>query len=409
MRILLLSQYFWPENFRINDVARGLRERGHQVCVITGMPNYPGGRLFKGYGSSGPYGEFFEGIEVRRAPLVPRGNSTPLRLMLNYISLVISLSLLAPWIARGRFDVLLVYEPSPITIGIPARIIKWLKRLPIVFWVQDLWPQSLSATGAIHAPRLLASVDRMVRWIYRGCDRVLVQSRAFIAPIVAQGVAPQSIVYLPNSAEAYYRRIEPRVDDAATLELRPGFRIVFAGNIGAAQDFPTIVAAAELLRQHLNIQWIVIGEGRMQAWVEAEVRKLGLESTFQLLGSRPAQQMPVYFAHADILLATLRRDPIFAYTVPAKIQSYMACGKAMIAALEGEGAKLVRDAGAGWVVPPENPQALAETVLAASRTDKSQLEIMGSQGQKYFNEQFERSILLERLETVLLDVAGVAA
>ena len=406
MKILLLTQYFWPESFRINDVALGLRERGHEVCVATGMPNYPGGRLFKGYSFFGPFRDRFESVDVRRAPLLVRGDGGPIRLALNYISLAASLALLAPWMARGRFDAILVYQPSPITIGIPARVIKLLKRLPIVFWVQDLWPQTLSATGAVNSPMLIAAVDRLVRWIYRGCDRVLVQSRAFVDPIAAQGVPRERIVYVPNSAEDFYRRVAPASADPAAREFRAGFRVLFAGNIGAAQDFPTIIAAANMLREHREIQWIVIGEGRMHGWVDAEIRKLGLASTFQLLGPRPAEQMPAYFAHADVLLATLRRDPIFAYTIPSKIQSYMACGKAVIVALEGEGAKVVSEAGAGWVVPPENPAALAESVLAASRADKTQLKIMGNQGEKYFREQFERSMLLTRLESVLSEAAG---
>ena len=408
MKILLLTQYFWPESFRINDVALGLRELGHEVCVMTGLPNYPTGRLFEGYGLQGPYRERFEDIEVRRAPLVPRGNGGAMRLAVNYLSLAASMSLLAPWLARGRFDVMLVYEPSPITIGIPARVIRWMKGIPIAFWVQDLWPQSLSATGAVRSPTVLGAVDRLVRWIYRGCDRVLVQSRAFIEPIAAQGVSEDRIVYLPNSAENFYKRRLPSPQDAAATEFRPGFRVLFAGNLGAAQDFPTLVAAAALLREHQNIQWIVLGEGRMRAWVETEIHKLGLGSSFQLLGSRPAAQMPQYFAHADVMLATLRRDPIFAYTIPSKIQSYMACGKAMVVALEGEGAKVVSEAGAGWVVPPENPQALAQAVLAASQAGKSQLETMGDLGEKYFSEQFERSVVLARLERVLVETAGAS-
>ncbi len=406
MRVLLVSQYFWPESFRINDVATGLRDLGHEVCVLTGLPNYPSGSFFEGYGLLGPYRDQFDGIEVRRAPLIPRGNGGSFRLALNFASMAVSMSLLAPWLARGRFDVMLVYEPSPITIGIPARLIRFIKGLPIVFWVQDLWPQSLFATGAVQSTMALSAVDRLVRWVYRGCDRILVQSRAFAAPIAKQGVSAEKTVYLPNSAEHFYRRLSPSPEDAAAREFRPGFRVLFAGNVGSAQDFPTIVAAAALLREHRDIQWIIMGDGRMRAWVEAEVQKCGISETFQLLGSRPAIEMPHYFAHADILLATLRRDPIFAYTIPAKIQSYLACGKALIVSLEGEGANIVSEAGAGWVVPPENPEALAEAVLAASRAGKNQLDSMGKSGETYFRAHFERSILLSRLEGILTEVAG---
>jgi len=409
VRILIVSQYFWPENFRITDVALGLLERGHDVTVYTGLPNYPAGRLYAGYGFLSPLQEDHQGLAIRRAPLIPRGAGGPVRLLLNYASYAASASLFAAWFCRGHFDAILAYEPSPVTVGIPGRVLKSMKRAPLLFWVQDLWPQTLAATGAIASPGILAAVDRMVRWIYRGCDRVLVQSRAFSEPVAAQGVDPARIIYLPNSAEAYYQRIAARADDDCAAELPAGFRVMFAGNIGAAQDFPTIMAAAELLRDHQNIQWIVIGDGRQRKWVETEVRSRGLEATFRLLGSRPPQAMPRYFAHADVLLATLKREAIFAYTIPSKIQSYLACGKPVVAALEGEGARVISESGAGWVAPPENPRALADAVLAASRLGKTGIEQMGNRAEAYFNEHFDRSRLLTRLERVLAEVVNAAA
>jgi colanic acid biosynthesis glycosyl transferase WcaI len=186
-------------------------------------------------------------------------------------------------------------------------------------------------------------------------------------------------------------------------ELPEGFRVLYAGNIGAAQDFPTILAAAERLRGEKQIQWIVLGDGRMRDWVKREVEKRGL-SNVHLLGQRPSESMPRYFAQADVLLATLRREPIFAYTIPSKIQSYLACGKPVIAALEGEGGRIIRSAGAGWAVPPEDPAALAEAVRAASRLARSELDAMGNRGEAWFREHFEREKLLSRLEGFLQEV-----
>ncbi len=405
MKLLILSQYFWPENFRINDVVEGLASRGHAITVYTGMPNYPGGRFFDGYGLLGPFRERYKAAEVRRVPVVTRGRGGGPRLALNYLSHAFFATLLAPWLARGRFDAILVYEPSPMTIGIPARALRALKRAPLLFWVQDLWPESLSATGAVRSRVALGLVDRLVKWIYRGCDRVLVQSEAFVPSVRSHGVPPGRIRYLPNSAENFYRKLEPRAEDPETLELPAGFRVMYAGNIGAAQDFPTILAAAELLKDASEIHWVVLGEGRMRAWVADEVRRRGLQASVHLLGHRPPERMARYFAHADVLLATLRREPIFAYTIPSKIQSYIACGKPVIAALEGEGGRVIREAGAGWVVPPENAQALADAVRAASRFAKPELEAMGNRGEAWFREHFEREKLLSRLEAELAEVA----
>lgn len=406
MRILVLSQYFWPENFRINDVVAGLVDRGHEVTVYTGMPNYPGGSFIEGYGLLGPFRQTYRGACVRRSLLVPRGAGGGLRLAVNYFSHAICATLLSPWLARGDFDAILVFEPSPMTIGIPARALRALKRAPVLLWVQDLWPESLSATGAVKNAALLCGVDRLVRWIYRGCDLVLVQSAAFIDSVVNHGVPRDRVRYLPNSAEDYYRRLEPRADDAEASELPRGFRVMYAGNIGAAQDFGTILSAAELLKHETHIHWIAIGDGRMRPWVEGQLAKRDLVGRVHLLGQRQPERMARYFAHADVLLATLRREPIFAYTIPSKIQSYLACGKPVIAALEGEGGRIIRDAGAGWAVAPENPQALADAVLAACRSSQPDLQAMGKRGEDYFRQHFEREKLLTRLEELMREAVG---
>ncbi len=397
MKVLVLTQYFWPENFRINDVVEGLATRGHEVTVYTGLPNYPGGRYFPGYGFFGPLRERFGQVPVHRAPLFARGAGGRMRLALNFVSHALFATVLAPWLARGAFDAILVYEPSPITIGIPARALRALKRAPVLFWVQDLWPESLDATGALRNRAVLGAVSALVRWIYRGCDRVLVQSRAFEDAVARHGVPRDRIVYLPNSAEAFYRRVEVPRDRA----LPEGFRVMFAGNIGVSQDFPSILRAAELLRNHRDIHWIVLGDGRMRGWVESEIAARGLGATVHLLGAHPAESMPHWFAQADVMLATLRREPLFAITIPSKIQSYLACARPVIAAVDGEGARVVKEAGAGWTVPAQDPQALADAVLAASRVDRSELKAMGDRAQNYFREHFERESLLSRLESVM--------
>jgi colanic acid biosynthesis glycosyl transferase WcaI len=402
MKVLVLTQYFWPENFPINDVVAGLVERGHAVTVCAGQPNYPAGRFYQGYGPLGPLRETYKGALVKRVPLLPRGAGGALRLALNYASHALSATLLAPLVVRGPFDAILVYEPSPMTIGIPGRALRALKGAPLALWVQDLWPESLSATGAVKNRFVLGLVGALIKWIYRGCDRVLVQSEAFIPSVEAHGVERSRIRYLPNSAEALYRRLAPSPEDAK--ELPAGFRVMYAGNIGAAQDFPTMLAAAERLKHESHVQWVVFGDGRMRPWVDDEIRRRGLAHCFHLLGSRPSQRMPHYFAHAGALLASLRREAIFAYTIPSKIQSYIACGRPVIAALEGEGARIIREAGAGWVVPPENPEALARAVLAASRTAKPELDAMGSRGEAWFRSHFEREKLLSRLEELLLEM-----
>ncbi len=401
MNLLILSQYFWPENFRINDVAQGLASRGHKVTVLTGLPNYPGGNLFRGYGLFGPYKELLNGVVIRRAPLIPRGPASNVRLALNYLSHAVSTCLLGPFLIPEHIDGILVFEPSPITIGIPARLIRRIKHAPVAFWVQDLWPQSLSATGAVRNKGLLHAVDLLTQWIYRGCDRVLVQSEAFIEHVAAQGVPKELIEYLPNSAESFYRPQPSSPAASSSFALPSGFRVMFAGNLGTAQDLPTLINAAEILRNHREIHWILIGDGRMRPWLSEQIRQRRLEATVHLMNSLPPESMPSLFAQSNVLLASLRREAIFAYTIPSKVQSYFACGKPVIASLDGEGARIVREAGAGWCVPSESPAALARTVLATSRLTPLELDAMGRRAEAFFRKNFERELLLSRLENLL--------
>ncbi|HUF80087.1 MAG TPA: glycosyltransferase family 4 protein [Burkholderiales bacterium] len=405
MRVLIVTQYFWPEVFRINDLALGLRERGHDVTVFTGKPNYPEGRFFPGYGFFGRATEDYHGVRVIRAPLLPRGGGGRVSLFFNFASFALFGSLLAPLRCGGRYDAILVYEPSPVTVGLPALVLKRVKHSPVLFWAQDLWPETLSATGAVRAPWVLSMVDRLVRFIYRHCDLVLVQSRAFAPHVQAQGVPAEKIRYYPNSAEALYRAaaVEPQAPERGLLP--PGFRVMFAGNIGAAQDFETILAAAERLRAERGIHWVIVGDGRRQPWVEAEIGRRDLGATVHLLGRHPVESMPRFFALADALLVTLRNEPIFSLTIPTKIQSYLACGRPIVAALDGEGARVVRESGAGLAVRAGTAGALADAVLRLHRMPAAEREAMGRRGREYFEAHFERSMLLSRLEQWMLELA----
>jgi len=408
MRVLIVSQHFWPESFPINSLAQGLRERGHLVSVLTGIPNYPSGKFFPGYGYFRKVREDYGGIKVLRVPLVRRGGGGKVRLATNYLSFAFSSSLFAPLVCRGKYDLIFVWESSPVTVGLPALVLKKTKSAPIMFWVQDLWPDSLTATGAVTSSLVLRLVDDLVRFIYRGCDRVLVQSRAFSPLVEKQGVEPRRIRYFPNWAEETYRPIDVEPDAIERKEMPDGFRILFAGNIGAAQDFGTILAAAERLRNHPDIHWVIIGDGRKRSWVEDEIRKRQLGRTVHLQGRRPAETMPRYFSLADVLLVTLRKEPIFALTIPTKVQSYLACAKPILGAMEGEGARVLDEAGAGVSVTPEDPAALAEAALALYRMPKTELNAMGSRGRKYSESRFDRKMLLDVLEGWMEELKGEA-
>jgi glycosyltransferase involved in cell wall biosynthesis len=399
VRILIVTQYFWPENFRINDLARGMVERGHEVTVLTGQPNYPQGRIYPGYHAFSTHDEF-SGIPIRRVPLIARGKARGLRLAANYSSFAVMATVLGPLRCRGPFDVLFAFEPSPITVGIPAAALRRWYGVPLLFWVLDLWPDSLVATGAVRSPWVLKSVDRLVRSIYAHCDRVLVQSRRFIPHVQQRGVGADRISYFPSWAEEVYQPIELPADAFERRDLPPGFRILFAGNVGVSQSFETILDAAERTRSLPDLRWVIIGEGRQRCWLQQQIRTRNLSETVSWLGARPVENMPRYFAAADALLVTLKRDPIFSLTIPGKLQSYLACQKPILAALDGEGAAIVDESGAGHAGPSEDGQTLAEHAVALYRASPVQRAAMGLRGRAYFEQNFQRRRLLDRLETL---------
>jgi colanic acid biosynthesis glycosyl transferase WcaI len=403
MKILFISQYFWPEDFRINDIAVSLQKRGHDVSVLTGLPNYPHGSYYKGYGLFKPMTEDFNGVKIFRAPIFPRIKSKWWQLIINYLSFTFSACLAALFFSRKKYDVIF-FSLSPFTEGIPAIFLKLLTKIPVIFWVQDLWPESLSATNSIRSKKILKLVDIFIRFIYKQCELILVQSRAFIQPVIDKGGDPDRIAYFPNSAEKLYQPVVVAEDSENRNIMPRGFCVTFAGNIGVAQDFGTILSAAEILKKNHDIHWVILGAGRMFSWVQSQVKKRGLEKSVHLLGRHPMETMPEFFALSDCLLSTLKKEPIFAWTVPCKVQSYLACAKPVIAAMEGEGARTISEANAGFTCPPEDPELLARAVLNMYQLSKTEREDMGTSGKKYFDDHFELTNLVTRLERLLAKV-----
>jgi glycosyltransferase involved in cell wall biosynthesis len=399
MQILIVSQYFWPENFKINDIALALKERGHEVTVIAGKPNYPVGTFFEGYSYFNKWKESWNGIQIYRPFLLPRGTGNGIQLFLNYFSFALFASLRILFL-KGKFDKILVYEPSPITVGIPGIVAKLRFKAKMYFWVQDLWPASLSAAGGIENKFILSSFDFLTRVIYNHSFKVLVQSRAFIPYIINQRIDFNKIVYYPNSTESFY---QPKNINVKLFESLPkGIRIMFAGNIGEAQSFDTLISTAVLLKEeNIDVKWIILGDGRLKSYVKNKIAELDLNNNFYLLGSYPGTEMPEYFSCADALLVSLKSDPIFSLTIPSKIQSYLACGKPIITSLDGEGSRIVEEANAGFVSKSEDAIALKNSIknfILLSSEGKKQL---GYNARSYFEREFEREMLVDRLEQII--------
>lgn len=395
MRVLVLSQYYWPESFRINEVVESLRRVGCHVTVLTGQPNYPQGDVFDGYSAAGFGAQQHEaGYNICRVPLVPRGRGGACGLVANYLSFVLSASLLGPWLLRKqRFDVVFVYAPSPIIQAIPAVWLALIKRAKLVTWVQDLWPQSLEATGFVRNRCVLALVAVLVRWIYRRCDLLLVQSQAFISPVQAMaGKTP--VQYHPNPGELEFSKMQSLGPPA--LLLAPGFNVVFAGNLGTVQALGTVLDAAGLLLPHAGVRIVLVGSGSRSEWLQQEVTRRGL-SNVQLPGRYAPEAMPGILAQASALLVSLTRSPIMSQTVPSKVQAYLAAGKPIIASLDGEGARVIEESGAGVSCSAEDAAALAAAVLRLRALPADALQRMGEAGQIYYKQHFDPAVLATKL------------
>lgn len=399
MRILIVSQYFWPENFRVNDLAEELSRRGHKVTVLTGRPNYPEGRIFPAYLANPQDYVRLGDVPVIRVPMLARGSSS-IRLMLNYLSFAISATVLGMWKLRGqRFDGIFVFQISPITAALPAIALRRFKRAPMLMWVLDLWPDTLAAIGVVRSPRLLGLVGRLVRFVYDHCDRILVQSRAFTDKVAALAGGTERIRYFPGWAESLF--IDGDAGPAPAPELAPyanDFSILFAGNIGEAQDFPAIIDAADTLRGTPGLRWLIVGDGRAAPQVREEIARRGLQDRIVLLGRFPLERMPSFFAGADALLVTLRKEPIWSMTIPGKVQSYLAAGKPLLAMLDGEGSRVIKEAEAGLVAPAGDGQALAAQVRRLMALDLKERAAMGRNGIAYGQREFGRQQMVDALE-----------
>jgi len=399
MKILIVSQYFYPELFRVNDLAAGMKERGHEVTVLTGLPNYPKGKIYEGYGFFKNLESEYQGIKIIRSWLVPRGNSGGLRLMLNYLSFALFSSIWGIIKLRGKYDIIFVHEVSPIFVGIPALVMKWRFRAPVFFWILDLWPESLTAAGNITSPAILKPVKMVVRFVYKYSDKLLIASQAFRPSVLSFQVQPDKLYYLPNWSEA--TALPDRTADFQYASLIPeGFKIMFAGNVGESQDFPAILDAAEKLKEYTSIKWLIIGSGRRVEWIKNEIAARGLENNFLLLGQYPLELMGGFINHADVMLVTLKKDPIFALTVPAKLQAYMAWGKPVLTMLDGECSRIVKEANAGLVANSGDSEQLARNILEMYRMSETERTETGNNALKYYKENFDRNLLLDQLETL---------
>ncbi len=405
MRLLIVSQYFWPETFRVNDLVEGLRQRGHDVTVLTGVPNYPEGSVFAEYKAHPADFDTYYGAEVLRVPMIPRGKSYPM-LALNYLSFALSASILGAWKLRGRaFDAIFVFQVSPITAALPALLLRRLKRAPVLMWVLDLWPESLSAIGAIRAGLALRLIGRLVSFIYARCDRILIVSLAFSKNIQRYARSEKRIRYFPNWIEPVFTRGGQSPKPPMELaEFADTFNVMFAGNIGEAQDMTSVINAADAVRDLDDVRWLIVGDGRAVPQLRTEIERRGLGRHVILLGRHDTECMPAFFAAADAMLVSLRPDPVWSMTTPGKVQSYMAAAKPILAMLDGEGARVVTESGSGLAADAGDAAGLAANLRRLHALCPAERQAMGERARQYAADAFDRETQFSRLDGWLTEV-----
>ncbi len=399
MKILIVTQYFYPENFKSNDLAFELQRRGHEVTVLTGLPNYPEGKVYEGYGITKNRRQIIKSVKVERALLLPRGKGSGLRLLINYYSWAFFASLKAKKMSKKqRFDAIIVHEPSPITQFYPALMIKKHQKTPIYFWVMDLWPESLEMVGGVKNKLVLNYFTNLIRKFYSESEKILITSKGFKTSILEKGDFENKIEYFPNWAED---SISDGDVNYPIPRLPNGFRVMFAGNVGESQDMETIMTSALKLKLHPEIKIIIVGEGRRMKFVQDFISSNNLQNTVYTVGRFPVEAMAAFFKQADLLLVSLKDDPIFNLTVPAKVQAYMSSGKPILAMLNGEGAETILEANCGFTVPASNSEKLTNTILKASKLDKNLLLLKGKNGKSYFQKNFRLSTCIDNLENIM--------
>lgn len=399
MKILFVCQYFYPEVFRGNDIAFHWAEDGHEVHVVCGVPNYPNGVFYQGYGWFKKRHEVVNGVKVIHLPIIPRGNNK-IMLMLNYFSYLI-----VGWVYMlfhalfHKYDRVFVQQLSPVMMSAPGVLYKKLRRVPLYTWVLDLWPESLTAAGGINNKYVLAFFKHYVKSEYKHSDKILISSRSFEKSILEYGDYKDKIVYYPQWSDASPNDNVNKNDNLP--ELPEGFKLMFAGAVGEAHGFECTMEAARLTKEHKEIKWVIVGDGRKLEWVREYVKEYGLEETVYTLGRFPAETMSWFFNQADVMLVTLSDDPLFRLYSPAKISSYMAAGKPIVAVLNGEGAEVIKDAVCGWTLAAGDAEGFAKLAVKLSQMDKRVMEEKGANALRYYNEHFVKEKCLNDLDVII--------
>ena len=392
MKVLVVSQYFYPENFRINDLVLELKKRNHEVTVLTGKPNYPQGEYYSGYSFKGNDNEIWNDVEIIRVPLRARKTGA-FNLMRNYLSFVWHANKKAKKINKD-FDIIYVFEVSPITVALPAIKLKKILNIPVIMNVQDLWPENIIAVTGMNNTFIISIIDKLVNYIYKHCDLLLCASPSFVERITKRGIDQSKVKYWPQYSIVSKSNLDSNIFNNGK------FNITFTGNIGEAQGIDIAIQAADKLRNE-NIHWNFIGNGRSKEKMELLVKKLNLESCISFYGFIEENKIPQYLESSDAALLILKPDPIFEMTIPAKLQTYLSCGVPILGCVSGEGKKIIEDAHCGVISQEISVEALVKATRELINLDQKEIDNYKLNAYQYSLSNFNKKTLLNELENYM--------
>ena len=390
MKILIVSQYFYPENFRINDLALELKKRGHEITVLTGLPNYPKGEYFEGYDVTKNCDEVWNDIPVYRCKLRPRKTGS-VNLIRNYVSFVIEANKKLKKLQNRDFDLIYVFEVSPITVALPAIKLKKKKNIPIIINIQDLWPENIVAVTGMTNSIIIGLVNKMVNYIYRHCDLILTASPSFVSKIQERIKDKDKVRYWPQ-----YSTVN-KTDEEVSIYNKDYFNIVFTGNIGEAQGIDLAIETAKVLKNK-KICWHFVGEGRSKEKLEKLVNEYEINDRVKFHGFHPEKEIPKYLKGADAALLILKPNPVFEMTIPAKLQTYLACGVPILGCVSGEGKRIIEESKAGIVSEDISVDGLVKVCNQFIELPNDLLNEYKERSYCYGKSNFNKNKLISKLE-----------
>lgn len=393
-KIIIITNYFYPENFKINDIAFDLSANNYDVTVLTGVPNYPSGKFYDGYGFFKNNHEILNNVKIHRIPQIPRGNGSKLRLVLNYISYLISLFIYCFYISFfKKFDLIFVHHVSPIFIALPAIFLKKIQKIKIIFWNLDLWPEAVTHyIRNLFFKKIIGYVLKIVvKYIYQNIDVLLISSKSFKNHAKNMGYT-KDVIFFPNWAEDLF--LKPK----KIKKIGKYFNLMFAGNVGKGQDIENLFnAIKETISLDRKIRWLIVGDGRMLNWLKSKVEKHEIQGNVIIYGSNPLNKMPEFYNKAHAMVITLAKGSAYAKTIPAKLQSYMAFEKPILGMIDGEAASIINESQCGYCVKSGEYKSFSNNIIKMKALKYSELKRMGSNANKYYIDKFSKEKTFKKL------------